>query len=207
MSVRQSFDRKYYDRFYGNASTRRSYQRDEARLGDFVCACLKYMQQPVRRVVDIGCGFGQWRDIIAQHFPRASYTGVERSEYLCDRFGWQQGSAVDYRAATPFDLVICKDTLQYLSAAEFELAVANLAGLCRGALYVSVLTTEDWDSRCDRQRTDPEVHLRSGDWYRRRLGQYFSNLGGGIFLSAASPSIAWELEMLPAPPRHKRRSQ
>ena len=197
MAVRETFDRSYYERFYGDAAERRAYRRDEDRLGDFVCAYLDYLEQPVRNVIDIGCGFGQWRGIVARHFPRASYTGVEQSEHLCERFGWTRGSAVDFRARARFDFVICKDTLQYLSARDFDAAVLNLAALCRGACYVSVLTREDWEERADRRRTDSAVHLRPGDWYRRRLARHFVNAGGGIFLSSRSPAVPWELETLP----------
>jgi SAM-dependent methyltransferase len=195
---RDRFDEGYYERFYGGARERRAYLRDEHRLGDFVCAYLKYMEQPVRNVVDIGCGFGHWRDIIARHFPRASYTGVERSAWLCEAHGFTQGSAVDFSARTPFDLVLCKDTLQYLSDREFRAAAANLAGLCRGALFASILTQRDWDENCDRGRTDARVCLRTAAWYRKVLGRHFVNLGGGLFLSERSPSIPWELETLPA---------
>lgn len=194
--IRSSFDQAYYERFYGDARERRRYLADEARLGDFLCAYLKYMQQPVRRVVDIGCGFGHWRRIIASHFPRASYTGVERSEHLCERYGWEPGSAVDFTSSRKFDFVICKDTLQYLSARQFGAAVRNLASLSHGALYLSILTQEDWDENCDRARTDRRVHLRSGEWYRRRLAPHLINIGGGLFLSPDSPAIPWELEKL-----------
>jgi SAM-dependent methyltransferase len=197
MPIRKSFDEQYYARFYGDAAARRAYRRDEERLGDFVCAYLRYLGQPVRNVVDIGCGLGHWRGIVARHFPRAGYTGVEHSEYLCRHYGWTHGSAVDFHARTQFDLVICKDTLQYLATAEFERAVANLARLCRGACYVSVLTREDWGERADRRRTDSAVHLRSGNWYRRRLARHFVSVGGGVLLSPRSPALPWELEMLP----------
>jgi SAM-dependent methyltransferase len=196
MAARARFDRKYYDRFYGDSRARAAYHREEQRLGDFVCSYLKYFGQPVRRVVDIGCGLGQWQDIVRKHFPRASYLGVEQSEYLCAELGWAPGSAVDFAARTPFDLVICKDTLQYLSPKSFEAAAANLAKLCRGALYASVLTTEDWRAVCDRKRTDERVYLRSGNWYRRVFARHFVNAGGGVFLSEESPALPWELEKL-----------
>lgn len=196
MATRAKFDEKYYDRFYGSPRDRAAYRREEERLGDFVCSYLKYLGQPVRRVVDIGCGLGQWRQIIARHFPRASYTGVEQSEYLCTKFGWVHGSAVDFESPAPFDLVICKDTLQYLSPKAFRAAAANLAALCRGVIYVSVLTTEDWKDVCDRKRTDDRVYLRTGDWYRGVLDRHFTNLGGGVFLSPQSQALPWELEKL-----------
>ena len=196
MGVREAFDQAYYRRFYGGAREQRQYGKDEARLGAFVCSYLQYLEQPVHKVLDIGCGLGQWREIVAEHYPRASYTGVERSDYLCEQYGWKQGSAVDYRARSSFDLVICKDTLQYLSDRDFESAAKNLARLCRGVLYASILTARDWRENCDRSRTDRAVYLRSGHWYRRRLGRYFVNLGGGLFLSERSPSIPWDLETL-----------
>lgn len=196
MAIRGRFDKRYYERFYGGSRERAAYRREENRLGDFVLSYLRYLGQPVRRVVDIGCGLGQWREIVARHFPQASYTGVEHSEYLCNELGWTRGSAVDFEARVPFDLVICKDTLQYLSAPELRAAIANLANLCRGALYASVLTSEDWDEVCDRRRTDDRVHLRTGNWYRRMFARHFINVGGGVFLSEESEALPWELEKL-----------
>lgn len=196
MRKRELFDKNYYDHFYGRGRERRAYQRDEDLLGDFVCAYIKYLEQPVRRVVDIGCGFGWWRDIIASHFPKASYTGIEYSEYLCEKYGWVRSSVVDFQSKYPFDLVICKDTLQYLSGKDFQVAIDNLADLCRGVLYLSVLTTEDWEENCDPDRTDANVYLRPGSWYRRILNRHFINLGGGVLLSPRSRSIPWEIEKL-----------
>lgn len=198
MSTRTRFDKKYYERFYGDAKAQAAYRRDEQRLGAFVSAYLNYLGQPVRRVVDIGCGLGQWRDIVSEHFPSATYVGVEQSTYLCGEFGWTEGSVVDYRSEEPFDLVICKDTLQYLSDAKFRRAIDNLKSLCHGVLYVSILTKHDWMENCDRRQTDSRVHLRSGDWYRKAIGRNFLNLGGGLFLSEQSPAIVWDLESLPA---------
>lgn len=198
MPSRKNFDQAYYRRFYGGAAEQRSYRREEQRLGNFICSYLNYIEQPISTVVDIGCGLGQWRDIIASHFPRATYTGVELSEHLCAQFGWQQGSAVDYQTDRSFDLVICKDTLQYLADAEFRAAIDNIAGFCSGVLFASILTSEDWDSNCDKRRTDKQVYLRNGNWYRRVLGRYFINLGGGLFLNRESSLVVWELEQLPA---------
>src|SRR5690606_26770691 len=111
---RFSFDAGYYDRFYGKRRPRQEDREEMALLGDFVCAYLRYLGQPVRSVLDIGCGLGLWREVIARQFPQARYQGVELSSYLCRTYGWTQGSVVDFRARTPFDLVICKDALQYL---------------------------------------------------------------------------------------------
>ena len=98
-----TFDEAYYQRFYFDKKTSVVDPAHMERLGTFVCSYLKYLRVPVHRVLDMGCGIGLWKAIVAQHFPGASYQGVEFSPSLCERFGWQQGSVVDYAASEPFD--------------------------------------------------------------------------------------------------------
>lgn len=189
------FDKRYYDRFYGRKRPRRKDVLATRKLGDFVCAYLTYIGQPVRTVLDLGCGLGLWRDAIAAHHPGARYRGVEVSTYLCDQHGWERGSVIDYRGR-PADLVICQDTVQYLPDAEAEAAIRNLARLSRGALYFSALTREDWRHNADRDKTDAAVHKRATAWYRARLGRKFMNLGGGLFLKRDTSRVLWSLEHL-----------
>ncbi len=196
MPKHTTFDAAYYERYYVNPSTRAMGVEEFRVLGDFVCSYLRYLGQPVGRVLDIGCGLGFWRDVLHEHFPDTSYTGVEFSAHLCEQLGWTRGSVVDYSAATPFDLVICHDVLQYLTREKAVIAIENLASLCRGVLYFAVLTKRDWRENCDRSRTDGDVYLRSGDWYRRQLGPHFSNAGGGLFIAPDSPAVLYELEGL-----------
>lgn len=190
------FDEAYYRRFYLDPATRAMSRSEFEALSRFVCHYLRYLQQPVRRVLDIGCGLGYWRDMLEVEFPRARYVGVEVSPYLRRRFGWKRGSVVDYRAERPFDLVICNDVLQYLRAAEANAAIENLNRLCRGVLLFGALTKEDWEHNCDRERTDAQGFLRGGAWYRRRLRRFFHNAGGGLYVSHRSPVVLYELEKL-----------
>lgn len=193
---RRVFDEAYYDRFYRDPATRVVDTATLRRLGRFVCDYVKHLQIDVERVADLGCGLGAWRDVVASHFPRACYQGVEVSEYLCREYGWTHGSVVDFRAREPFDLIICQGVLQYLGSQDAAKAIRNLNGLCAGALYLEVLTREDWDRNCDQELTDGDVHLRSVDWYRKRLAPGFVNCGGGVFLSRRVESYAYELEKL-----------
>ena len=192
-----AFEKDYYDRFYGVRRPRQEDRRETSLLGDYVCAYLRYLGQPVRSVLDIGCGLGLWREPLARHYPKARYQGVEFSRYLCDTYGWTHGSVVDFEARHPFDLVICKDALQYLAPTQAEAAIDNLARLTRGALYFNVLTREDWEENWDQARSNGEVWLRPGNWYRRRLRRHFLNMGGGLFLRRDTPLVTWELEKLP----------
>lgn len=188
------FDKRYYDRFYGRKRPRRKDRIAARKLGDFVCAYLRYVGQPVRSVLDLGCGLGLWGEAVAAHFPKARYHGVEISVYLCEEYGWEQGSVVDYRSRRPADLVICEDTVQYLPDGQAAAAIRNLARLSAGALYFSALTREDWEQNADRERTDSAVYKRPVRWYRERLRRDFLNLGGGLFLKRNTPIVLWELE-------------
>lgn len=188
------FDRQYYERFYGNARTRVYDLQDVRRLCAFVLAYLDRLEIPVKRVLDLGCGLGFWRDALAELRPRAKYVGVEYSEYLCAELGWEQGSVVDWRGDDTFDLVVCHGVLQYLNNADAALAIDNLARNCRGALFLEALTKADWEQNCDRSRTDGDVHLRTGRWYRQRLGAHFLGAGGGVYVLRESGVSMFELE-------------
>lgn len=107
-----------------------------------------------------------------------------------------RASVVDFEARAAFDLVTCADVLQYLPDAGAALAIDNLARLCRGAMYFNLLTREDRQENCDRERTNGDVYLRSSAWYRRRLRRHFVQAGDGLFVSPGSPVTLWEVEKL-----------
>jgi trans-aconitate methyltransferase len=159
-----------------------------------IAAILRHAGIPVRSILDAGCGIGMLRKPFAAALPRARYTGLEASRYLCARYGWTQGSVADFSPRVRSDLVVCYDVLQYLDDREAGRAVANLARLTDAALYVSALTREDWRSNCDRSRTDRAVHLRPAEWYRRRLRRHFSHLGFGVWLRRDVTAILWDME-------------
>jgi SAM-dependent methyltransferase len=163
----------------------------------FIAAFADYLELDVRRVLDAGCGLGLMRPTFRRMFPKARYVGLEVSAEMCARYGWTRGAIESWRAARPFDIVICYDVLQYLSAREAERALANLGRLCRGLLYFSALTREDWLYHCDRTRTDPDVHMRPAAWYRRRLGGRFHQAGAGLWVRKGAPVTLWSLEFVP----------
>lgn len=189
------FDAAYYERYYFNKKTSVVDPEHVQRLGAFVCSYLKFLRVPVARVLDVGCGIGLWRDVIKQHYPHAQYHGVEYSEYLCNRFGWERGSVVDYRAHAPYDLVICQGVLPYLSAADAKLAMQNLAHLSHGALYVEAVAREDWEQDIlDETLTDPRMFRHRAALYRAGLSVGFQELGGGVWLSRQAQLPLFALE-------------
>jgi SAM-dependent methyltransferase len=191
-----SFDEAYYQKFYRDRRTRVADRKSCALLANFVFSYLDYLRLPVERVLDVGCGTGLWRREVRQRYPGAVYVGVERSEYACRKYGWERGSVIDYRPTGDFDLVICQGVFQYLDDAEAEAALDNLPRLASNALYLEILTAEDWERNCNREVTDGQVHLRSVTWYRKRLRRHFRNCGGGLFLAKGSPAVLYELEKL-----------
>ncbi len=187
------FDAEFFARYYGDAETRVADAGDATRLAGLIAGVVAYLELPVRRILDAGCGLGLLRAPLRRHFPRARYEGLEVSPFLCRKFGWHQGSLADFEAPR-YDLVVCHDVLQYLDDASAARALANLARLTSGALYFSVLTRLDWRHSADQSRTDRDVQLRSADWYRRRLRRGFRHVAGGVHLAKELQPILWELE-------------
>jgi 2-polyprenyl-3-methyl-5-hydroxy-6-metoxy-1,4-benzoquinol methylase len=189
----ERFDADYYRRFYFDSKTAvvsRAEMRARARL---IGSYADHIGLPVRRMLDAGCGIGLLRKPLLRAFPRAEYTGLEASEYLCGRFGWTLGSLADWKS-DPFDLVVCYDVLQYLDDRTAARAIANLGRLARGVLYLSALTARDWRENCDRTRTDRDVHLREAEWYGRRLRRWFRPSGVGFWVRRGAPLVTWEME-------------
>ncbi|MBS0365847.1 MAG: class I SAM-dependent methyltransferase [Proteobacteria bacterium] len=191
---RVSFDREYYQRYYHDLRTAvvgRAEMRIRARL---IAAAADHAGLPVRTILEAGSGTGLLAGALRRMLPRAQYTGIEVSEYLCRRYGWRHARIEQFRSRTRYDLLVCYDVLQYLEDAAAERALGNFGRLCRGLLYFSALTRADFRDNCDPERTDAQVRLRSAAWYRRRLRRQFRELGLGLWLRHDAPATLWELE-------------
>ncbi|GAA4004219.1 class I SAM-dependent methyltransferase [Comamonas faecalis] len=189
------FDEAYYQRYYYDRRTRVIDKGHTARLGQFIASYLAYLRVPVHRVLDMGCGIGLWQGIAAQHWPGAQYHGVELSPYLCQRYGWQQGSVLDYRADAPYDLVICQGVLPYLARQDLQRALDNLGRLAAGALYLEAVTQEDFEQgSIDEERTDTRQYRHRASLYRRALAAHAIDMGGGLWLSRQAEVPVFALE-------------
>ncbi|HVY22169.1 MAG TPA: class I SAM-dependent methyltransferase [Steroidobacteraceae bacterium] len=193
MQSKERFDAAYYRRFYTRASTRAMSKPETERRAALIAALVAQLEIPVKRILDVGCGLGWFRKPLLKVFPRARYEGVEYSQYLCGKLGWHHGSVVDFKGRGQYDLVICCDVIQYLSHRDAERALNNLARLCRGALFIHVPTRHDWQHLMDPGGTDTRVHVRSAQWYRRRLNEYFTHVGNGVLVKYGVPYLQWEL--------------
>ncbi len=190
----EQFDRAYYQRFYFDRRTAVTNRAEMNARGRLIAAMAEHLGLAVRSILDAGCGVGLLRAPLKRSLRRASYTGLEVSQYLCRRHGWIHGGIQDFTRKATYDLVICYDVLQYLDATQTRRALKNLARVCRGLLYFGVLTREDWEENCDQSRTDPAVSLRGGAWYRRELARDFKHLGAGFWLRHGCPVTVWEMD-------------
>ncbi|MEO8465561.1 MAG: class I SAM-dependent methyltransferase [Gammaproteobacteria bacterium] len=188
------FNHSYYRRFYfdrSTAVTSRAEMRARARL---IGAYVELIGCRVGSILDAGCGIGLLRGTLTRTLPRASYTGLEVSDYLCERYGWTKGSISTFAPRRTFDLVVCYDVFQYLGTRDAARGLANLGRLCRGVLYFTALTKRDWRENCDQRYTDADVYLREAEWYRQRLLKKFRPIGAGFWIRRGAPLVTWDLE-------------
>ncbi|MFT4560666.1 MAG: 2-polyprenyl-3-methyl-5-hydroxy-6-metoxy-1,4-benzoquinol methylase [Gammaproteobacteria bacterium] len=195
MNVKK-FDEAYYARYYGDRNTRVAEPSYFNNLARYLGAYTRLLGLKVGSIVDLGCGVGTLKLPLLGRFPKATYTGVDISEYACVTYGWERAAVSEYSSPEKFDLVVCHDVVQYLNDKEAKAAIKNFNSLCKDILYFSVLTEEDYVENCDQSRTDSAVNLRTTDWYRPKLQRYFRNLGGGVYLSRDSEIAIYALEHL-----------
>lgn len=190
----ERFDAAFFQRYYADPATRVATREDQAKLAAMIGGVAHYCGFRVRRILDAGCGVGWLRAPLRRQFKGAEYVGLEVSEYLCRRHGWIHGDLPTHRDTGGYDLVVCHDVLQYLPDRHAARAIGALARLSRGLLYFSVLTAGDWKHNADTARTDRGVHLRTAEWYRRRLRRHFRHLGLGVHARRTHEPLLWELE-------------
>jgi 2-polyprenyl-3-methyl-5-hydroxy-6-metoxy-1,4-benzoquinol methylase len=111
-----------------------------------------------RTVLDLGCGFGHWGQILRTHYHsedralRAAVTGVDAFEpnvAFCRAGGAYEtvvaGDAVEYLAAQrtgAFDTVLATELIEHLSRERGERLLAEAA---RVAAKVAILSTPNWE--------------------------------------------------------------
>jgi SAM-dependent methyltransferase len=186
------FDATYYARFYEGPDRTHS-PRAVARLASGVCGLASWLGVEIERVLDVGAGTGIWRTWFRRHRPEVRYRSIDVSPYACRRYGHEQRDVSRWRARERFDLVVCHSVLQYLDDEDAERALENLGRMTAGVLYLEAITRADVRI-LDLARTDTEMFLRTGAWYRRRLARHFVQIGGGLWAARRGPVQLYELE-------------
>lgn len=189
------FDEAYYQRFYEDPKTRVYTSKELAHLATYVFAFARWNQLAIERVLDIGAGVGLWRDWVQKNEPKVEYTGTEISDAMCKKHGFQHCDIARWRDRKKYDLIICQGVLQYLPDPDVGPAVANIASMARGLVFFEALTRSDLRERADTERTDADVFVRNGSYYRRQFGRHFVTVGAGLYWPLSEPAPFWELDI------------
>lgn len=190
--VRREFDAEYYRRFYEDDPVHTA--ESVAHLASAVDGLCAWWEIPVRSVLDIGAGPGHWRDWYRAHRPEVKVTSIDVSEHACRTYGHQRRDISSWRPRRMVDLVVCHGVLHYLDDDSCESAIANIAAVCRGAMYLEAPTKRDLVEVVDVDVTDLSVHGRTGAWYRKRLSPHFEWAGAGLWVSRRVGLNLYELE-------------
>lgn len=199
------YDAAYFDRFYRDPGTRvLSPAERRRRVAAVVAMTERWLERPLRDVLDVGCGPGLWGREVARLRPRARYLGLEPSAAVRPRRTGRleiRRGGFDEVAALPerrrFDLVLCVDVLHYLPAAEVDRALGALVPRARGLMVLEVLTADEGIAG---DLTD--LRRRRARWWRERFARR-GLIGVGLhgWLPRALADAPAALERLAPPPR------
>jgi SAM-dependent methyltransferase len=192
MPARSRFDADYFRRFYDGPGKTHS----AAEIGRLACGVdglAAWLGVELRSVLDVGAGTGLWRTWFRKHRPGVRYRSIDVSPFACERYGHELRDIARWRSRERFDLVVCHSVLQYLDDAAAARALDNIGRMCRGLLYLEAVTRSDVPI-LDLEKSDTQMHVRSGAWYRRELGRHFFQIGAGLWGSRRSPVQLFDLE-------------
>jgi len=188
----EEFDRAYFERYYGKQPIHTV--NEIAHLATAVHEMLAWWAAPVRSVLEVGAGRGDWSNWYRTLHPTVRVTSTDVSEHSCATFGHKRRDIAQWAPKRPFDLVICTDVLQYLDDRAATRALRNLTTATRTCLYFDALTSFDAKHTVERSKTDLNATLRTGDWYRQRLSRGFTQAGAGLWIRKGSTVVLHELE-------------
>ncbi len=189
------FDEAYYQRFYEDPNTRVVSAVEHGALAEFVFAFARWNHLELKSVLDIGAGVGLWQQWIKENAPEVKYTGTEVSQAMCKKHGFQNRDIARWRDRKKHDLIVCQGVLQYLPDPDVAPAVANIAAMSRGLVYLEITTRGDLRERCDVERTDQDIFIRNGSYYRGILNKHLLPIGAGLWWPKDRELPFYELEM------------
>ncbi len=198
--MRKRYDAAYFQRWYHGARplTRPAALRRKVALA--VALAEYHLERPIRRVLDVGCGEGAWRAPLRRLRPNLDYLGLDASEYVVAHYGRSRNIRLaqfaqlgELRYDCAFDLLVCADTLHYLSAQEIRRGLSGFAELCQGVAFLEVYCRED-EVEGDLDGFIP----RPASWYRQAFARAgLLQCGPHTWLSPTLAPAATALERPP----------
>ncbi len=148
----KQYDADYFEKWYRDPKHRVRTPTEFARQVDFVLHLAEWvLERPVARVLDVGCGEGQWGVALRKRRKRLVYTGVDPSAWAVRRYGARrgllQGGITDLDRLIPrgeqFDLVLCVGMLNYLDAPTLRAGLRQVARRASGVAYLELFAKGD----------------------------------------------------------------
>lgn len=195
----KQYDRAYFDRWYRHPRHAVGSPLVLERKVALVLALAEYhLGHPVSSVLDVGCGEGAWFPVLRRMRPRASYLGLDSSEYAVSRYGRTRNIRLarfaqlgELRFDASVDLLVCADVIHYLPTAELARGLAGFSELCHGVAFLELFCKDD-EFVGDHAGFVP----RTAAWYRRTFAAAgFAHAGSHCYLSRALRERASALEL------------
>lgn len=166
------YDQAYFDKWYRHPRHQVKSAVELRRQVEFVVRMTEWvLDRPLKSVLDVGCGEGNWRAPLKRLRPTVHYAGVDPSAYAVQRYGKSRGlilggiDDLDSLTLRPqYDLVVCCGMLNYLSGAELKRGLAQVARRTGGVAYLELFTSADaYEGDTDWPAPKPAA------WYRRQI--------------------------------------
>jgi len=173
VSRSKTYDAAYFEKWYRDPTHRVKSPAEFNRQVDFVLHTVEWiLQRPLRSVLDVGCGEGQWGVALRRRRRALRYVGVDPSAWAVEthgaRRGLQLGGITDLDRVLPagrrFDLVLSVDMLNYLDAPTLREGLRQVARRVGGVAYLELFAAGDaYEGDTDWPRPKPAA------WYRTTL--------------------------------------
>lgn len=194
----EHYDEAYFDRWYRDPETCVSSAEGTLRKASMALSVAEYyLERPVRTVLDVGCGEGNWLHSLQALRPAITYVGIDSSSYAVSRYGETRnirlGSFATMEeiglADNTYDLIICSDTLAYVSSEELDTGLASLSKRANGIAFLELYT------KSDPMGGDNPVEARPAAFYRSLLQRHgFVSVGSHCYLGPTLVHQAMEME-------------
>jgi SAM-dependent methyltransferase len=194
----RTYDKAYFDKWYRHPRHRVSTTASTIRKAAMVLGVAEfYLERPVRSVLDIGCGEGQWNPVLKKLRPGLHYRGVDPSEYAVRRFGKTRnlrlGGFADLgglNLTRAYDLVICSDTLYYVPRRDLEVGLRLIAQVLGGVAFL-----EAYASREALVGDFSDIEPRTAEFYRRLFRRHgFVSCGPHCYVGRELRGQVMEME-------------
>lgn len=170
MSSKAVYDRRYFDKWYRDPRHRVNTPTEFRRKVAMVLGVAEYyLQRPVRTVLDVGCGEGNWQVELSRLRSKISYLGIDPSHYAVKRYGKRRnlrlgtfGDLTSQPLADSYDLILCSNTLYYVEGGQLEAGFHELIPRLAGIAFIEAYASDE-----DLEGDTKAMHPRTAAFYRK----------------------------------------